>query len=77
MGTATASLRALLGEVANPAAGREMVRSVRRGRQDPHPPARADELADIVLRDHDGHGVRLDDHWSERPAALVFLRHWG
>lgn len=77
MGTSTATFRALLGELANPAAGREMLKAVRRARQEPRPPKRADELADIVLRDHDGREVRLGDHWGDRPAALVFLRHWG
>lgn len=77
MGTTSATLKSLLGELANPAAGKEMLKGVRRARQQPRPPARADALADIVLRAHDGHAVRLGDHWSERPAALVFLRHWG
>lgn len=40
-------------------------------------PSRADELADIVLPDHDGHDVRLGDLWSDRPVALVWLRHYG
>lgn len=40
-------------------------------------PGRADELADIVLPDHEGTEVRLGDLWRDRPAALVFLRHWG
>jgi hypothetical protein len=43
----------------------------------PKAPSRADELADIVLPDQDGHDVRLGDLWSERPAALVWLRHYG
>jgi len=30
-----------------------------------------------VLNDVDGHPVRLGDLWSERPAVLVFLRHFG
>jgi hypothetical protein len=41
------------------------------------PPARADELAGIVLPDQDGNEVRLGDLWAERPAALVWLRHYG
>jgi prostamide/prostaglandin F2alpha synthase len=41
------------------------------------PPTTADALADIVLPDHDGHDVRLGDLWSDRPAALVWLRHYG
>jgi len=36
-----------------------------------------DALAQIVLPDHDGRDVRLSELWSERPAALVWLRHYG
>jgi len=43
----------------------------------PSPPSRADGLAEIVLPDHDAHDVRLGDLWSERPAAVVWLRHYG
>jgi hypothetical protein len=43
----------------------------------PSPPLRAEGLAEIVLPDHDAHDVRLGDLWSERPAALVWLRHYG
>jgi hypothetical protein len=46
-------------------------------RQGAHPPERADELAAIVLPDQDGNEVRLGDLWAERPAALVWLRHYG
>lgn len=46
-------------------------------RQRTHPPASAQALADIVLPDHNGKDVRLGDLWSERPAALVWLRHYG
>jgi len=46
-------------------------------RQKTNPPARADELAGIVLRDHDGRDVRLGELWSQRPVALVWLRHYG
>ena len=42
-----------------------------------HPPERADELARIVLLDHEGGEVRLGDLWRDRPAALVWLRHYG
>ena len=48
-----------------------------KGRQEARAPDRADELADIVLLDHDGHEVRLGELWSERPVALVWLRHYG
>ncbi len=41
------------------------------------PAARAAALADMVLRDHDDRAVRLGDLWSDRPAALVWLRHYG
>jgi hypothetical protein len=77
MGTTTASLKALLSEGSNLAAVKDMARSVRRARQDPRPPERADELAGIELLDHEGDEVRLGDYWRDRPAALVFLRHWG
>jgi hypothetical protein len=40
-------------------------------------PERADALADVVLRDHDDREARLGDLWSERPVALVWLRHYG
>jgi hypothetical protein len=37
----------------------------------------ADALVDTVLPDHDGNAVRLGDLWRDRPAALVWLRHYG
>jgi hypothetical protein len=46
-------------------------------RDKPSAPARADELADIVLQDSNGHDVRLGSLWEERPVVLVFLRHYG
>jgi hypothetical protein len=46
-------------------------------RQRTNPPQRADELAEIVLQDHDGRAVRLGELWSQKPAALVWLRHYG
>ena len=45
--------------------------------QHTNPPERADELAEIVLADHDGKDIRLGDLWTQRPAALVWLRHYG
>ena len=45
--------------------------------QHPHPPRTAEGLADIVLPDHEGNDVRLGDLWAERPAALIWLRHYG
>jgi hypothetical protein len=41
------------------------------------PPERADALAEIVLPDQEGNEVRLGDLWAERPAALIWLRHYG
>jgi prostamide/prostaglandin F2alpha synthase len=35
------------------------------------------ELAEIVLPDHDGNEVRLADLWQDRPVVLVWLRHYG
>ncbi len=49
---------------------------MRAGRH-PSPPATADGLAEIVLPDHECHDVRLGDLWSDQPAALVWLRHYG
>ncbi len=37
----------------------------------------AGTLADIVLRDHEDHEVRLGDLWADRTAVLVWLRHYG
>jgi peroxiredoxin len=42
-----------------------------------HPPADASVLEDIVLNTPEGQPVRLGDLWSERPAVLVFVRHFG
>jgi hypothetical protein len=41
------------------------------------PPDRADALADMVLPDQEGNEVRLGDLWADRPAALIWLRHYG
>ncbi len=46
-------------------------------RQRTSAPERADALAGIVLPDQDGREVRLGDLWRERPAVLVWLRHYG
>ena len=46
-------------------------------RQTTNPPGRADELADFVLQDQNGEDVRLGDTWSDGPAVLVWLRHYG
>ena len=34
-------------------------------------------LDDLTLTDDAGRDVPLRDLWAERPAALVFLRHYG
>jgi hypothetical protein len=34
-------------------------------------------LADIALPDPDGKQVRLGSLWADRPAVVVFLRHYG
>ena len=34
-------------------------------------------LEQITLQDDSGANVPLADLWAERPAALVFLRHYG
>jgi hypothetical protein len=46
-------------------------------KQEARAPERADALAELVLLDHDGNEVTLGSLWSERPAALVWLRHYG
>ncbi len=39
--------------------------------------ARADDLADLVVLDHDGAEVRVGSLWQDRPVAIVWLRHYG
>jgi len=34
-------------------------------------------MHDVAVTDDAGREVRLRDLWAERPAALVFLRHYG
>jgi hypothetical protein len=46
-------------------------------RQEVAPPTDAKQLEDIVLHDWRGNDVRLGELWSEGPALLVFLRHYG
>jgi hypothetical protein len=48
-----------------------------RSRQDARPPQDASGLADVVLQDLDGNDVRLGSLWEDRPAVLVWLRHYG
>jgi hypothetical protein len=43
----------------------------------PLAPATADELEDVVLQDSSGEDVRLGSLWEDRPAVVVFLRHYG
>jgi hypothetical protein len=47
------------------------------GRQVTRAPARADDLAELVLKDLDGRDARLGDTWRDGPVALVWLRHYG
>jgi hypothetical protein len=35
------------------------------------------KLADVALNDVEGRPVRLGSLWQDRPAALVFVRHFG
>lgn len=37
----------------------------------------SERLADVILPDTGGNNVRLGSLWQERPAAVVFLRHYG
>jgi hypothetical protein len=50
---------------------------ISQNRQQASAPARADALEDVVLEDSSGAEVRLGDLWADRPAVLVFLRHYG
>jgi hypothetical protein len=34
-------------------------------------------LAPILLPDSEGNPVRLGSLWADRPAVVVFLRHYG
>jgi len=38
---------------------------------------RADDLATMTVLDEQGKPVELGTFWRERPAVLVFLRHFG
>ena len=35
------------------------------------------QLADLQVKDAEGRDLRLGDLWRDRPAVLVFLRHYG
>jgi hypothetical protein len=41
------------------------------------PSSLSSRLADISLPDADGKQWRLGDFWADRPAVIVFLRHYG
>ena len=40
-------------------------------------PTAATDLAELVLPDQDGNDVQLGSLWQDRPAALIWLRHYG
>ena len=46
-------------------------------KQEARAPHDARDLAEVELRDYEGRQVRLGDMWRERPAAVVWLRHYG
>jgi hypothetical protein len=46
-------------------------------RQEARPPQDASGLADLVVLDADGSEVRLGSLWEDKPAVLVWLRHYG
>jgi hypothetical protein len=46
-------------------------------RQRTSPPERVDELAEMVLPDHEATDRRLGEFWRETPALLIWLRHYG
>ena len=46
-------------------------------RADNPPMSLAGTLAPITLPDADGKSVRLGSLWADRPAVVVFLRHYG
>ena len=38
---------------------------------------RADDLATMTVLDAEGQAVELGTFWRDRPAVLVFIRHFG
>ena len=40
-------------------------------------PNRADDLARLPVLDAEGRSVELGSLWRDRPAVLVFIRHFG
>lgn len=41
------------------------------------PPDDASGLAGLVVKDLEGRELRLGSLWEDRPAVLVWLRHYG
>lgn len=41
------------------------------------PDTYSSKLSPLTLPDVDGKPVRLGSLWSDSPAVVVFLRHWG
>ena len=50
---------------------------ISKSRQSVRPPERADELGQVTVLDLDGNQTRLAELWRDRPAVLVWLRHYG
>jgi len=40
-------------------------------------PLAGDPAPDVIVMDGEGSSVRLSSLWQDRPALLVFLRHYG
>jgi hypothetical protein len=38
---------------------------------------RADDLAKMTVLDEHGQTIQLDTLWRDKPAVLVFIRHFG
>jgi len=36
-----------------------------------------DALASGTISDHDGRRISIRTFWTERPALLIFIRHFG
>lgn len=54
-----------------------MVLGMSKSRQSVRPPEHADELGEVRVLGLDGNEVRLAELWGDRPAVLVWLRHYG
>ncbi len=57
--------------------GSPQVLGTSRSRQSVRPPQRADDLGQVTVLDLDGNEVKLRELWRDRPAVLVWLRHYG